>query len=1348
MKLKLLPSTTRPGRRLGILALLLAGATTLAGPVTSANAALTPISSAKTTSTATSPQIPTKIPANAAVANGKTARRQITKPQQPKKDVDPGAFTAAQLAARAATARGIIAHSTVPNTCSGAISPDTVYPCSTPSSTGTDTFTVTVSSAHDLLIFNVLSTNYTQLPISITPSGGTATACTVPTYGQLPACVTSAAGTYTIQITNYGVDYTIAYMALLSDSSCTAADPSFASSTPVQGSIAGGSAGACVSLNVASGHIVTATLQSQFGNALVTIYDSTGAAICNGNQGNCTLTGTGPYRVLVTYVSGGSSSYGLLLKDIVDPAGCVAAPQGEYGTALSSLSPSLCRTLTVTSAGEYQISAVSSVYGSLGGALYTPAGAAACTNSGIFCQLTAGTYNLVIGVLPTSTDTFGVIFIAANESSGCVASGDSDFQSGDATGTFAGLGAEVCLTLPTASGKSDFIDNQMNSNATYGQVLYALDATGAQQCSSADFSYLVTCAFTGTAPFRVILAAGGQNTSGIGDTAYRLLVQRTDSTVGCAAWPQSGYGGTWGASVSLTKSNNFGCLSIPAAQHSTGEMVDYANNANSVDGSINVYGPTGNQVCVGASTAVCSYTAGVSYLALIYFSSPSGVTGDTFHVVRRDVSQTASCSTPASTTVGGPSTSFDLTSDLDAFCERVTAATGDRLYFSVRTESPYQTGAVLMVANAQGSIVCRQWGTLGCPVSGSTSYQVILVAENYNGVAIAAHLDSLRVGTASGWASQCTAHSLSTEGWAPITSTLSDNAASYCAVIARGSNQQWNIDGADTAVAPEEPQVRVFSTTDWTQGYGICTGNPTTGCDPLGNDTGQAVLIETMDTIKGSASVTLQGVCTIGCTTQPAFPTISSVSAASQPQAEANSLVVHGTNLNLGTDLQFLTNGSLDYTASATEESVSADGTSATYSVNTLEATPGKYDLGISETGSPFCPTGQTSAQCLYGAYTVTVGRGANSTFVPVTPKRILDSRIGLGAPKKQIAAYGSIPLTVTGVDGVPTSGVTAVDVELTPVNEAQGGNLTAYPYGATRPATSDLNFNKGQVITNLATVPVSQGKIELYNGSNGAVDLIADIVGYYTTSATGSLYTGVTPTRILSTAGGLGVAKGKVVGGGAVPVTVTGVGGVPNSGVTAVALNVTVSDATAGGYLIAYPYGAARPGVTDLTYPATQSTRSLIVVPVVQGKIELYNAGGSPVDLSADIEGYYSATGSGFQPLGPERVLDTRSGLGAAGATVPSDGVATLPVSALTNVPGSASSVVLNVVVVGAQTAGTLTVTQDGMALPGLADLAYGPGGALAGQVIVPAGGTLDFYNGSGGTVQVVADVEGYFTS
>jgi hypothetical protein len=184
-----------------------------------------------------------------------------------------------------------------------------------------------------------------------------------------------------------------------------------------------------------------------------------------------------------------------------------------------------CRTLTVAAAGSYQVYAVSAGYGGISGTLYNTDGTTACTNSGSTCQLAAGTYDFVTLEYPEYASALGVVFIAANESRGCSATGDTDFASGPATGTFGGLGEEVCLTLPTASGASDYVFNQATAAGASEASVQILDATGANTCSIA-YAY-VTCALTGTAPFHEILsaqAAGG---------GYRLLtpVPVTDGKV-------------------------------------------------------------------------------------------------------------------------------------------------------------------------------------------------------------------------------------------------------------------------------------------------------------------------------------------------------------------------------------------------------------------------------------------------------------------------------------------------------------------------------------------------------------------------------------------------------------------------------------------------------------------------------------------------------------------------------------------------------------------------------------------------------------------------------------------------
>jgi hypothetical protein len=108
-----------------------------------------------------------------------------------------------------------------------------------------------------------------------------------------------------------------------------------------------------------------------------------------------------------------------------------------------------------------------------------------------------------------------------------------------------------------------------------------------------------------------------------------------------------------------------------------------------------------------------------------------------------------------------------------------------------------------------------------------------------------------------------------------------------------------------------------------------------------------------------------------------------------------------------------------------------------------------------------------------------------------------MDTRTNLGATGP-VPALGSISLQVTGKGGVPATGVSAVIVNVTAVNPTSAGYITVWPSGATRTTTSNLNFQTGQNIPNLVVVPVgADGKIQLFNGSPGTVNLLADITGY-----------------------------------------------------------------------------------------------------------------------------------------------------------------------------------------------------------------------------------------------------------
>jgi len=1316
MRLAPLRQLARGGRS-GVLAVCMATALSLAAPIGTAQAATTP---SKTGATAGGHATTT--------AKTKSAAKTVTKPTAPVKARQTAALPADQArAARAAAARAAV-HGDVADTCSGQISPDTVYPCSTPSSSGTDVFTATVPDAADVLIIQALSTSGNTLGVTVTGPGGTAVTCQ-------NGCVTAAAGTYTLQVQNQSTAYTLDYTALLSDTTCAAANPSFAAGV-LQGSVAAGSAGTCYTLDMTSGHVLHADVAgTTWGEMSTAVYDATGTQICVDDQGDCTLTGTAPYRVLASDLYGRANTYYATLYDVTEPQGCLTVAQQTYGTVPDQSSSIQCRTLDVAGAGSYQIYAVSS--GGVGGTLYNPDGTAACTNSGSTCQLAAGTYDFVTLEDPEYLTPLGVVFIAANETRGCTATGDTDFASGPATGTFAGLGEEVCLTLPTAAGKSVYVFNQPSAkNASVAQP-EILDATGAEQCPSADFAD-ATCALTGTAPFHAILSA--QAASG----GYRFLVQRTDSSAGCTVWPQSGFGGSWGAKETITPVSDVACLSIPANQHSTGEMIDYADTSNTENGGIAVDDPTGKQVCLDLTTVVCSYTSGVAYTALL-----SSTLGDTYELVRRDVSKTASCSAPASTAVGGPSTPYVLTSDLYAACERVTAATADKMWFGVRTQAPSPATAALEVTDPSGNVLCRQWG-IPCQVTGSTSYQVIVIASGYAGVSISAHVDSWIVGTASGWASQCTAHQVSSNGWAPVSGTLTETSTAYCAVVTPVSGEEFAAYGAAGAGGNGPvPYLIATSAADWGATIQPCVGSDGfTYCQTSDLGTTPAVLLITpgeSTSVPTPVPYLIQGVCQLSCTTHPGAPTISSITPSSGA-AGSHQVVVNGTNLNLGTTFRFDSNGSPSGVYGS-PMSVNATGTALTMLINTTNLTPGTYDAVLDGGGYA---VGTPSQGYLPGAYKVTAAPTvAKSQFVPLNTVRILDTRRGLGAPKARVGAGGQVTLKVAGVGGVPTSGVSAVLVNVTAVSPAAGGYLAVYPDGETRPGSSTLNFSKGETVANLAVVPVVDGKIDLVNGAAGPVDILADVSGYYTASGSGSLLTTVPATRILDTRTGLGAAKAKVAPKGTVKLGVLGVGGVPASGVSAVLVNVTAIAPTANGDLQVYPDSLTDPGTSTLNYVAGQTVSNQAYVKVIDGKIDVLNDSAGQTDVTVDVLGYFSASGSSFQPENTVRVLDTRNGLGGSGETVVAGGAAVLNVMNLPGVPNTVTAVVLNVTVTNVQQAGALTVYPDGNTRPSAATYSYPANGTIAGLVTVPVvDGEVDFYNGSPGTIQVIADLAGYYQS
>ena len=117
----------------------------------------------------------------------------------------------------------------------------------------------------------------------------------------------------------------------------------------------------------------------------------------------------------------------------------------------------------------------------------------------------------------------------------------------------------------------------------------------------------------------------------------------------------------------------------------------------------------------------------------------------------------------------------------------------------------------------------------------------------------------------------------------------------------------------------------------------------------------------------------------------------------------------------------------------------------------------------------------------------------ASGTFQAVAPSRFLDTRDSVS-----VSPDSSVSFQVGGRNGIPAD-ASAVVFNMTVAQAQSFGYATAYASGTARPNASNVNFLGGQIVPNSVTVPIGlDGRVALFNRSDGATHLIADVSGYY----------------------------------------------------------------------------------------------------------------------------------------------------------------------------------------------------------------------------------------------------------
>ena len=325
--------------------------------------------------------------------------------------------------------------------------------------------------------------------------------------------------------------------------------------------------------------------------------------------------------------------------------------------------------------------------------------------------------------------------------------------------------------------------------------------------------------------------------------------------------------------------------------------------------------------------------------------------------------------------------------------------------------------------------------------------------------------------------------------------------------------------------------------------------------------------------------------------------------------------------------------------------------------------------------------------------------RRDGSLYVPFDqPIRGFDSRTpAAGLPN----GFGHAEVVVFGLDvGALTGLPSAYTVNVTVVDATSAGYLSVEPLPG-QPTTSTINVPKGDTRANGTVVDTTTGITAVWMGAPGSrAHVIVDVTGYFQARGDGSTFVPIDPARLLDTRTATGLS-GRSSTGQVRTFAVAGLEGIPETA-TAVTGNLTVVDPSSGGYVSLGPSVSSAPTTSTLNVPRGDTRANGVTVGLSTGgdlQVVWTGGTGSGAHLLFDVTGYFveDPDGAAFFLSGPERLLDTRAGIGLDGPSrtgvVRLLGITEDPEPNTTFVPHDALAVIGNLTAVRPTSAGYVSV-------------------------------------------------------
>ncbi|MGD9705865.1 MAG: metallophosphoesterase [Acidimicrobiia bacterium] len=216
----------------------------------------------------------------------------------------------------------------------------------------------------------------------------------------------------------------------------------------------------------------------------------------------------------------------------------------------------------------------------------------------------------------------------------------------------------------------------------------------------------------------------------------------------------------------------------------------------------------------------------------------------------------------------------------------------------------------------------------------------------------------------------------------------------------------------------------------------------------------------------------------------------------------------------------------------------------------------------------------------------------------------------------------------------VPPGEATAVVLNLAVTEATAAGYWQVVPTGGGTAFGTSANLNVervGQTISNQVIVPIgADGTITIFTQNGGHV--IADIAGVFTgpgsAVSTSGLFWPITPSRLVDTREPTNTPQlGAIPGGAAITIQGSGRFGIPQP-VSALALNVTIADALAPGYVQVFPPGAGTPGASatiNAEFAGQVISNATLATVSALGEFSIFTQTGG--QLIADVAGYFTPT-------------------------------------------------------------------------------------------------------------------------